>query len=106
MYKCNDNAMHCIVNCSRYGFELKFIQNAKVGVAFEILRKLLHDSLCKNCKKKLGGQPVHVDMDIHIIKNITVKYSHIKVSTLPCAYRLSICNIHIVYFSSSSKMEN
>ena len=57
-------------------------------------------------KKILGGQPVHVDMDIHIIKNITVKYSHIKVSTLPCAYRLSICNIHIVYFSSSSKMEN
>ena len=60
----------------------------------------------KIAKKNLGGQPVHVDMDIHIIKNITVKYSHIKVSTLPCAYRLSICNIHNVYFSSSSKMEN
>ena len=59
----------------------------------------------KNCKKNLGGQPAHVDMDIHIIKNITVKYSRIKISTLPCAYPLSICTIHIVYFSSS-KMEN
>ena len=58
----------------------------------------------KNCKKNLGGQPAHVDMDIHIIKNITVKYSRIKISTLPCAYPLSICTIHIVYFSSS--MEN
>ena len=47
MYKCNDNAMHCIVNCSRYGFELKFIQNAKVGVAFEILRKLVCAKIAK-----------------------------------------------------------
>ena len=59
----------------------------------------------KNCKKNLGGQPAHVDMDIHIIKNITMKYSRIKISTLPCAYPLSICTIHIVYFSSSN-MEN
>ena len=39
MYKCNDNPIHCIGNCSRFGFVLKLIQYAKLRVAFEILRK-------------------------------------------------------------------
>ena len=39
MYKCNDNPIHCIGNCSRFGFVLKLIQYAKLRVAFELLRK-------------------------------------------------------------------